>query len=340
MKQPDIDLSQLPEAVRNKLPPINDNLILARSHAKDYLDRIQPRMIAVITDIHGYSQQFTSFYRLINEKLDEWNSGSQQAKKDALDLLTALQGDIVTHKQSASEVLADLRGFRTDITQDAKNFNEASTKADIVIGGDEGYLKTLDKTIDDLDSKIGGAIAGVALGGLAIVGGALMIAVGSIATFVTAGTSSVLVGVGVVVLVGGAAATIASGIALGNLVQEKGSLMEEREDIKAQLKILKGVKSSVLNLNGAITPAIEATTNMVNAWNILEGNMGNVITSIDSARSSSTLPIVVRGYLNTANEQWGTVQKNAGTIEQQLSGVKTKEVGKLTKDVILTGKAA
>jgi hypothetical protein len=340
LKQPDINLSDLPEDVRNRLPPINDHLVLARGHAKDYLDRIQPRMIAVITDIHGYAQQFTSFYGLINRKLDEWGSGSPQAKKDALDLLTALRGDIGTRKQAASDVLSDLRTFRTNITGDAKNFNESVSKADIIIGGDQGYLKTLDKTIDELDSKIGGAIAGVALGGLAVVGGAFLIAVGGIASFVTAGTSSVLVGVGVVVLVGGVAATTASGIVLGNLVAQKGKLMEQREEIKAELKILKDLKGSIANLSGAISPAIEATTNMVNAWNILDGNMGNVIDAIDSARTSSSLPILVRAYLGTANEQWGTVQKNASTIEEQLSGVQTKEVPKLTKEVILTGKAA
>ncbi|MFL9861062.1 HBL/NHE enterotoxin family protein [Paraburkholderia madseniana] len=314
----------IPDSVKAKLPPINDYLKTAQGNANDYLTNIEPRIIAVVTDVGGYATEFTTFFTLINGKINDWKGGSPTARTEALALLSQLQTDLQAKRTNVDGVQKSILTFQSKVNIDVSNFNEASSKADVVIGGDQGALAELDYQVGEMDKRIGGAAAGVALSGLTIIGGGLMIAAGAIASFITAGTSTPLVVAGVAVVVVGAAGLTASSIVLANLIQAKANLLSDKAQLQADLVFLKNFKSTVGTLSDVAGTTSQQLTNMGNAWGLLNGNLGNVITSVGNAQSYSSLPVVVQAYLDTASSQWQTVQGNVSTIEAQMTGVKTK----------------
>ena len=244
-QQPTIDI---PSSVASKLPPINDYLILARSNASDYLTKIQPQILIVVTDVAGYSAQFSQFSTIITGKINDWKGGSPGARQDALDLLQALQQALQAKLTNVNNVKVSLAGFQSKLNVDISNFNTASTTANTVIGGDQGAIAELKQPDRDMDGRIAGAATGVALSGLVIIGGALMIAAGAIATFLTAGVSTPLVVAGVVVVVVGAAGLTASSIVLAQLITAKAGLITQRATLDADLKFLTNFKSTMKTL--------------------------------------------------------------------------------------------
>jgi hypothetical protein len=311
----------IPASVAAKLPPVNDYLTLAQTNASDYLTNIQPKILLVVTDVAGYSAQFSQFSTLITGKVNDWKGGSPTARQDALDLLQALQQALQAKLDNVNGVKFSLAGFQTKLNVDVSNFNTASSRADTVIGGDQGAIADLEGQISDMDKRIAGAATGIALSGLTIIGGALMIAAGSIASFITAGTSTPLVVAGVAIVVVGAAGLAASSIVLSQLIGAKAGLIEQKVQLDADLKFLTNFKSTMGTLGTAASEAATQINNMSNAWGLLSGNLGNVVGSIQQSRDYSQLPVVVQAYLNTAGAQWSQVQANTQIIQQQMTGV-------------------
>jgi archaellum component FlaC len=273
--------------------------------------------------VGGYSQQFTNFYNLIDDRLNDWKGGDKSAKEDAMALLQQLQNALDDKKKSVIVVSKDLNNFITDINQDISNFHTASIKADTIIGGDQGSLASLDSAISKIDTTISVAIAGIAISGLVTVGGGLLVAVGSIANFVTAGTSTPVIVAGVALVVVGVAGVTASSIVLKNTLEAKSKLLQQKAELNANLIFLKNFKSTIGTLETSASLASSQLGSMSNAWVTLGNNMGNVIQALDNARTYSELTITVQAYLNTANTQWMTVQKNVQILQEQMAGVKT-----------------
>jgi hypothetical protein len=311
----------IPASVAAKLPPVNAYLNLAQTNASDYLTNIQPKILLVVTDVAGYSTQFSQFSTIITGKVNDWKGGSPTARQDALDLLQALQQALQAKLDNVNGVKSSLAGFQTKLNVDVSNFNTASSRADTVIGGDQGAIADLETQISDMDKRIAGAATGIALSGLTIIGGALMIAAGSIASFITAGTSTPLVVAGVAVVVVGAAGLAASSIVLSQLIGAKAGLIEQKAELDADLKFLTNFKSTMGTLGSSASEAATQINSMSNAWGLLSGNLGNVVGSIQQSRDYSQLPVVVQAYLNTAGAQWSQVQANTQIIQQQMTGV-------------------
>lgn len=317
---------ELPTHLKSKLPPINTYITDAKTHADYYIQTLQPKMIKSITDVGGYSQQFTSFYDLIDQRINTWKLGNEAAKTEALQLLQQLQSGINTKKEAVVIVTDDLGKFLTDLNGDVGNFATVVKKAKTVIGGDEGAITELTNQMESLDKQIAGAAVGVALSGLAIVGGIVLIIVGAVGEVFTGGASTAAIVSGIGVVATGIGGVTASSIALANLVNAKGDLFTQREQLQDDLKFLYGFNSNIGMLKDSAATAATQVGNMKNAWGILGNNMGNVIQSVQDAQSYSELPITVKAYLDTANAQWTSVKGSIQNVEKQLTNVKTKTV--------------
>ncbi|MBC1195132.1 HBL/NHE enterotoxin family protein [Microcystis aeruginosa BLCCF158] len=305
-------------------PDINGNLTIARGNASYYLNTVQPMIIGVISETRAYSQQFKGFQPLIIQRLDDWKNGSTQGRTDALALINQLKNDVDLKTASAKKVADEIGNFRTKLNGDISNFNTAITQATTLIqgtDGDGGALASLNDQLSDLDGKIAGASVGVALSGLTIIGGGLLIATGAIATFITAGTSAPMVAAGVAIVVVGAAGLTASSIVLANLISTKSNLLQQKQQLKDSVTFLTGLKSSLDPLNNLAQNASNEVNNMYNAWTFLGKNLGQVSSSLENADKYSQLPITVQAYLNTAYGQWDAVDQSIEMIQNQMTGV-------------------
>lgn len=320
IQQPEI---KFPDSIKSKMPDVNSYLKTAREHGTFYLNDIQPRIIAVVTDVNGYSNQFVAFYNLISKRIEAWSLGSEDGKKDAIALLDALKTALEEKLVSVVDVQSLLAGFQTDLNEDISNFNYSLGQAQIIIEGDEGRLKELDNCISELNSQIAGASVGVGLSALGIIGGVVLIVVGAVAEIATAGVSTGLVVAGVALTAAGVAGIIPSAIILANLIDTKGDLLEEQAQLNANLVLLTDFKNTMGILGESATQASAQITNMRNAWNFLNGNLTSVIGDITAASSWQNLPIVTQAWLKTASTGWDDVKRSCSLIEEQMTGVQT-----------------
>jgi non-hemolytic enterotoxin B/C len=310
-EQPPVDFSGDPTLAAYQTQ-INAGLTKAQGHATNYLNVIQPNIIQNITNI-------ASYYALYNAVAATLPVGSTE--QQWIQSLTVLQQQAGTYKSTANQVTTSLQTLSGELSTDAGSFATTVTELNTAVNGDNGVLASDKSELDSIQGKIDGAIAGIVLSGLAIVGGAFMIAVGGIADFVTAGTTTPLVVGGIGIVASGIGGEVASAITLKNLNDEKAKLLRDEANLTAEVKLATGISSGYQSLNNQVSSAVTAATQMANAWEFLMDDLGSMITDlhngIQSAGQIRTL------WLTAANTEVQTVITQIATIQSQMAGVKS-----------------
>ncbi|MDA5095582.1 HBL/NHE enterotoxin family protein [Aliiroseovarius sp. KMU-50] len=292
---------------------INNGIKSAQSHASNYLDNILPEMIQQNSNIKAYF----NLQNALGTALDPSAPASQ-----AIALMKQVQEQTQGYQTSAKGLVTNLNTLRNNLNTDSSNFSGYVTKLNAAVDGDNGVLAQLDKQVDDIDTKIDTAIAGAALSGLTIAGGGLMIAVGGIADFVTAGASTPLVVAGVAVVAVGVAGAAASGIAIGVLLDQKGKVLTEKANLKAEVKLARGMSGGFDSLAKKAGGAADAAQDMANAWTSLEQDMGSLIGQLENGETD--VKSLRNLYQAAAKGTVKDIQNDTNVIQQQLAGVNKK----------------
>ena len=326
LEQPDVDLSGFTE-LQTFQTEINTGLNGAREHAHHYLNDIQPALIKNISNIGSYYELHQAIPTVVP-------AGS--ATKDWLDVLHALKDEATDYEASAAKMLDMLTKLHDTLSDDAKQFSHYVTEMNGAVGGDNGVLADLSRQIDDVRSKIDWAIAGAALSGVAIAGGALLTCVGGVAEFVTAGASTPLVLAGVAIMSVGFVGAAGSAAGLITLYDTKANLLKRESDLKEEVKLALGLQAGYNSLFGQVRNAVTASSNMSNAWSSLSSDLDKLIADIDKGDNPDASPGVSRLFLGAANNEIKIVLSDVDTIKQQLAGVQqiVAQPGQLITDLI------
>ncbi|WP_394750816.1 HBL/NHE enterotoxin family protein [Spongiimicrobium salis] len=315
LTQPTVDFKKLPHLASFQ-KEINTGLATAQKHSNHYLNVIQPSIIKNISNIDNY-------YSLYGNVPIACPKGS--SKKTWLGILKALQQAAITYEAESNGIVNELSTLNSNLGKDAATFTDIVTKLNAAVGGDNGVLKDLSSSADKIDGQIAGAISGTVLSGLAIVGGSFMIAVGGIADFVTAGTTTPLIVGGVAVLAVGIGGEVASAITLANLYKEKAALLQEKSSLKHEVNLALGISSAYSQMSNQLKSSMTAATQMKNAWGSLSADLGNMaadlhkgITSTDALRSL---------FLTGAHQTVPKIQSDIQTIKAQMAGVNVASTG-------------
>ncbi len=276
LQQPNVNLSAF-ERLSGFEHDINESLGRARGNARQYLDVILPSSIATIVNIEAYY----TLHNVLPQVLDENTS-----KQDAILLLSAMREQSEDFQQQASRVQTHLVNLRGLLSDDARAFADTVNKLNVAVAGDNGELQALQSEINGFDGKIAAASAGIALSGLAVVGGVFLVVVGSVAGFVTAGTSFPLVVGGGALVAGGVAGAVGSSIALAGLLKAKGDMISRREQLTREVQFATGLLSGYSVLADGANAAQGAAQDMANAWSLLDGGLVNLIDRLKKAELS------------------------------------------------------
>lgn len=316
----------LPDDVQAKMPDVNGYIKISQSNATKYLNEVQPQILSVITDIDGFSVMFPTFSQKINGYLEAWSTGSQDNKQKALDAIDALKKVIQGKSDSVKVVCTGIGNVETLFNTDVAHFREVSQACADHITGDKGELKELEKQLSSIDGKIAAASVGVGVSGLAIAGGVFMIVVGSVASFVTAGTSTPLVVAGSVLTGAGVAGLVASSVSLAKLIENKGDLLREQAKLESYVSALEGCKSNVDLLFSGAQETAGKLSNMKAAWDLLGADLTQIEGTLKDAQSYSDVQFMVQTYFDTAIKQWNSVNSDIKVIKDQMTGVQVKKV--------------
>jgi len=108
-------------------------------------------------------------------------------------------------------------------------------------------------------------------------------------------------------------------VAMAKLLDRKGDLIEQRENLKAEVKLATGIASGYEGLRLKAEAAVTAAIDMKNAWDFLSADLGNLATDLEkgvlNAEGTRTL------FLTAANSEIQTIRRDMETIRAQMAGV-------------------
>lgn len=315
-EQPNVDFSGF-KTLGKYQKEINTGLGKAQAHADTYLNVIQPMIIVNIANIGNY-------YALHHAVPSTLPPGSSE--KQWIAVLSTLKEQSQTYQGDAKAVVMSLQGLHNNLTGDAAAFAKIVSELNAAVEGDNGVLQQIDGELGSIQSKIDGAITGIVLSGLAIVGGVFLIAVGSIAEFVTAGISTPLVVAGVAVVVAGIGGEVGSALVLDNLNKEKARLLGQKSSLKNEVNLAQGISGAYQSLVGQVKTAVDAAQQMETAWSFLSSDLGSLVSDLDQGIMSAGQVRTL--FLTAANSEVATVIKDIATIKAQMAGVQKVDVPK------------
>lgn len=309
LEQPKVSFGDFANLVQYQTD-VNTGLAAAQTRATTYLSTIQPTIITNVTNISNYFD----LHGAVSASLPPGST-----KQEWLDALSAVRDAANGYKADADGIVTLLSTLNTGLNSDVASFAQTVNQLNIAVNGDNGVLASLDSQIDDIQSKINGAITGTVLSGLAIVGGSILILVGALADIVTAGAATALVVGGAAVLIAGIGGEAASAVALSGLLDQKANLITRGSALRSEVQFALGLKAGFSNLKDQVTTAVQAATAMQNAWSFLESDLGNLASDLNKGILGTD--IIRTLWLNTANSAIGPVQTDIATIKQQMTGV-------------------
>lgn len=323
LRQPQLDLSGLGA---KDLPDVRGHQQKAKAHAQLYIDKVQPDMLKVLTNVSGYANQYIVFANSITDAIKRWEQGDLSGKQDAVAVFQALRGDISARKSQVVGVQKQLVTLRNDFNGVASLLASDKLKIESIISANQRLSKELENHIGQVESSYNTATAGVVISSIGIGAGVLGILVGVV--FPPAGI------VGFVLLAGGIAGVVASAQAMAALADQKKTLFAQVETAKREVAALKYVMGGLESLSKDVTEAANMTGAMANAWTFLDGHLEEVIKNLEKGQASEVAP-VARVWLRSSTRNWADSLKMTKDIERMILGTKTTETqGELTgKDV-------
>ena len=288
---------------------MNNVLNASRSNARLYLKEVQPLVIERITQLDRYFNLEMSLARIIQ-------NGDRAT---VLRNLRGVEDKARGFEADAKDVAGRMVNVCESLSKEAQAYTGFKLKLHEVVEGSEGAAKELDRQLREIDGKIGGAIAGAVVSGIAIAGGIFLVAVGSIAGFVTAGTSTPLVLLGGTIVVGGVAGAVGSGIAIAALVSQKNAILQQQATLTTQSRFASGLESTFLDLSSSATDAAGAAQQIANSWGMLSGHLKNLGDDLEAGRLDEDL---FELFTTSADGDVKDIKASLQTIKTQMLGVR------------------
>ncbi|ODP97834.1 HBL/NHE enterotoxin family protein [Salinivibrio sp. SS2] len=328
LQQVPVDFSQFPNLKDNETQ-INHGLDTAKKHANSYLSDIQPQIITNISNISNY-------YQLHNAIPAVLPKGA--TKQEWLKQLQALRDQALAYQETSKGTKLIIVDLNNNLITDSKNFQAIVVDLNSKVQGDNGVLSQLDGEIDKINAAIDGAIAGIVAGGLLVIGGAFVTAIGAVADFVTAGTSTPVVIGGVAMMVAGTAGITAGSIVLHNSLNARQDLYQKKSNLKAEVNLASQIGSGYRGLQVQAQNSVNAATQMANAWDALTSDLGTMIADLDKGITSTDS--LRELWLTAADGTVKTVLTDVNTIKAQMAGVSELSVPKNTTIADFVGNLA
>jgi non-hemolytic enterotoxin B/C len=324
LAQTDVDLAKFP-VLQVHQSNVNGGLAAAKGHANRYLSIILPNMISTVSDIDAY-------FSLQNALVNGIQPGKSAA--DVAILLHTVQNRAEGYKTRSANLAADLTKLAGDIANNQGTFNTFVIAMNTAIKGDGGVLDSITTELKDYDGKIAGLSVGIALGGLAAIGGVLVIIAGAVGTPFTAGGSTPIIAGGVALLAVGAGAVAGSAIGLAAVLRQKSDALQRQAQLNEQVRVASGLSTGFASLAANAGQAASASQKMANAWGFMTNDLGALIGSLEAGRAE--VGDVRDLFIEAARGDVVTIRRGVTTIRDQLTGAReVKDPNRAVRDIVL-----
>jgi hypothetical protein len=153
--------------------------------------------------------------------------------------------------------------------------------------------------------------------------GAFLIAVGTISSFVTAGTSMKIAAVGGAIVLGGIAATAGGSISLANLLDQKSALVNSINTVKQQAKVAREYVTTFGELRQGAADSLQVAQNMCHGWYAIESELKNLYDQLSGTYNISTVQDIVAPSID---RQMNGLISDVTIIIAQMGGVEIQNI--------------
>ena len=271
-----------------------------------------PMIAKTATDIIKYANEFDSSYEfLVKYAKDIENPESKQTLIDELELLLST---IQNKDANAETVISDLTSFQKDLDTDYQNFQSDVNKAAEKIKGENGEIIALSGQIDAIHSAMYEGKWEMAGGGLMDIGGVIIIAVGPLCEIASGGSSTALIGGGVLVASGDVVMTTKASLDYRDKIDELETKTEQLKGDQTELAGLKATMAQVKGFVKGLETAITAVTSLQAEWQALDAHAQELMTAIEDAHPGTISPwLVIK--LKRAKKDWKVALDQANKLQ-------------------------
>ncbi|MFI8199624.1 HBL/NHE enterotoxin family protein [Streptomyces sp. NPDC085942] len=314
MQQPKPDFSRIDnEKVRSFQGTVQGALNKAADNAGKYLWTVQPESIALLAKVENYFVTLGAFSETLKDEEDP------DAMVQMLRFLREQAGEFTDETR---RVASGTDRMVTAFSDDKRGFTECAVEINTLVSGENGILEELRRDLENVNEKITAASVGAVVSGSAILTGAAFIVIGCCTSIFTGGLSlGVAIGGGVLIL-GGLAGGIGSGIALANLYDEKKELLAKQERLESGVKLLTACSAGLADLGTQAGGVATALQNTANSWTILRESLNSAADNIEKAGRAQS-DFVRKSFLRTIERSLPRNLEQLRNTRNALIGMKT-----------------
>ena len=284
----------------NALPDLPKHQQVARQHARKWNEEVLPALVKTNADVIDFANGFAAFYHTLMKLVDGVDAGDKDSVTKFNEGLTLLRNNVSFKEASADFSQTQIQDLKGKLNVDYISFNKDVAAATKILEGNHGELQTITKQIDEINVQLHKMIAVMAGGAVGIVGGVVLVVVGSVATIETQGVASGLILAGVGTLVGGIGSEITGGVEFGLAVEKEKELQIKLADDKKEIGILKHIQSSLDGFVSQLDNAIRSIGVLQQQWKLLSKDLAQVIATLETSPCSLGL----KAMLSKAKADW------------------------------------
>lgn len=272
IEQKDIKLASLENL------PAHQNI--ARKHAHDWQESVQPKIQQCVIDTMNFSSAFLGQYDHLNSLIDQMKNGNQHGKEE----FTTTTGTLIVQLDAvvghAKDITTEVTKFSQKLNQDTRNFKSDSEEAQTKIIGDNGDLKSLKDKLDAINKAIDRDRRLIA-------GGFLI-----------------------------AWLAVAGAIDLKKQEDARHDVELKMAMERQELMALNGVKSYIDGFVESIVPVSNALMSLELAWASLKSDFEEVTTELKSLSTTSAAGYL-GPLLETAKKDWNVALDRAKQLQSK-----------------------
>jgi hypothetical protein len=278
------------------------------ANALYWQNSISPRLIETPRTIVSYGSLFDLKVSIMYQHIDRLilEPGNQAAREQLRNTLVGLIEDVGRQQKSVNTLGTDLAGYSTTLQNDAAIMADCVKQAIAEIGRDQQKIAELQKRIADLQSEA--ATWNKVLAGAGI-GTAVSIFIGCIGAVLTVAFGPIgllVLGLGVIGAVGGAATMIASMVKIRQIGDDIKSKSADLGRVQQRVMALQAVQTNVNNLITLSSTAQTEIGKLITAWDLLKAGMQSVVNDLDSSsnRLKTSHFVEMKSDLGKAEADW------------------------------------
>lgn len=317
LKQPNLSLKEIPQLAQHQA-----NIT---KHASEWLNTVQPNLIASNEAVLNFNQLFQSRFEKLS-KLTKKIQNDSEAKKEFLIGLNQIQERIGQVEQSINNSVDEIGTLQNSLNDDYKVFSDDSQKSLQVFEAQDGTIKELNKKVQTIQSDINKSVTTLVTSAAGLAGSLITITVGTLTITGTLGSQAIagvpIVITGVIGLGGAIYGITQASLDINAKHDELRKAISDLSDAQNQVTILTLTKEQINGFVGIIDKEKKSLQGTKTIWKELKNSISTLSNKVNNNIEMD--PDILQMKLKQINILTTNIAKLSKQFEDFMNGTKVE----------------